>query len=308
MTTSLFLRPEHVAALTRSQREERVGALVQQSHAILTRATERHVLADGRALAATVVLFSGGNDSTVLAHLMRPRLSHAAHANTTIGIEATREFVRETCQSWHLPLFEFAAPRPSDRYEALVLAHGFPGPGHHFKMYQRLKERALEEVRRQVVRNPHKERVVFLAGRRRTESSRRTHIPTSERRGSTVWVSPLANWTKFDLTTYRLVNERVPVNEVSDLIHMSGECLCGSFARPGEREELEYWFPEFKQTILDLERRIAHRHDIPANRRTWGWGAHTQEKVPPRRRPVGTLCTSCDARFVDDELPLKWPT
>ena len=64
-----FLSPTEVAALSRHEREERVRLLVQQSHNILTRAIERHANADGRTLVGTVVLFSGGNDSTVLAHL-----------------------------------------------------------------------------------------------------------------------------------------------------------------------------------------------------------------------------------------------
>ncbi|MEQ6900791.1 hypothetical protein [Nocardioides sp. YIM 152588] len=117
MSRLIFLRPDQVAALPRSQREDRVKLLVEQSHAILNRAIERHVLADGRAVAGTVVLFSGGNDSTVLAHLFRPHASHAAHANTTIGLEATREFVRRTCREWSLPLMEFKPPNPADHYE-----------------------------------------------------------------------------------------------------------------------------------------------------------------------------------------------
>ncbi|WP_300578295.1 phosphoadenosine phosphosulfate reductase family protein [uncultured Nocardioides sp.] len=291
-----FLSPTEVAALSRHEREERVRLLVQQSHNILTRAIERHANADGRTLVGTVVLFSGGNDSTVLAHLMRDRASHAAHANTTVGLEATREFVRQTCRAWDLPLLEFAPPRECDHYENLVLDHGFPGPGHHFKMYQRLKERSLEQVRRQFVQNPYRERVVFLAGRRRTESARRASIPAVERRGSTVWVSPLVNWTRFDLTTYRLLNADVPVNEVTDLIHMSGECLCGSFAKPGEREELAFWFPAFEAQIQELESRIAEVPGIPDHRRRWGWGATLRE--PERRRGAsGPLCSSCDARF-----------
>lgn len=294
MNPHSFLRPEQVAGLTRAEREERVTLLMQQSHAILTHAIERHVLGDGRSAAGVVVLFSGGTDSTVLAHLMRSRASHAAHANTTIGIEATREFVRATCRQIALPLLEFTPPKPTDHYDALVLEHGFPGPGHHFKMYQRLKERALEEVRRQIVSNPYRERVVFLAGRRRSESTRRASIPAAERRGSTVWVSPLVNWTTFDLTTYRLIHGDVPVNEVTDLIHMSGECLCGSFARRGEREELAFWFPDLIAQIENLESQIAHRDDIPLHRRRWGWGAYTREQTDAHTS--GPLCSSCAAR------------
>jgi 3'-phosphoadenosine 5'-phosphosulfate sulfotransferase (PAPS reductase)/FAD synthetase len=300
MNRLAFLSPTEVAALSRHEREERVRLLVQQSHNIVTRAIERHSNADGRVLVATVVLFSGGNDSTVLAHLMRERSTHAAHANTTIGLEPTREFVRKSCAAWALPLLEFTPPRPSDHYENLVTDQGFPGPGHHFKMYQRLKERSLEEVRRQLVHNPYRERVIFLAGRRRTESARRATIPAVERRGSTVWVSPLVNWTQFDLTTYRLLHSYVPVNEVTELIHMSGECLCGSFAKPGEREELAFWFPSFEAHIQQLEERVSRVAGIPDHRRRWGWGATVREAD---RRPgsSGPLCTSCDARFSDVE-------
>lgn len=299
MNRLAFLSPAGVAALTRPAREERVQLLVEQSHNILTRAVERHANADDRRVVATVVLFSGGNDSTVLAHLMRERASHAAHANTTIGLEATREFVRRTCAAWALPLLEFAPPRQMDHYENLVLDQGFPGPGHHFKMYQRLKERALEQVRRQLVENPYRERIVFLAGRRRTESARRASIPAAERRGSTVWVSPLVNWTRFDLATYRLLHADVPVNEVTDLIHMSGECLCGSFAKPGEREELAFWFPEFEAQVQQLEARVAEVAGIPEHRRRWGWGASVRESSSTRGPASGPLCSSCDSRFMD---------
>lgn len=288
------LLPIEVAALTRPQREARVEQLVAEARSILAAAIAEHVTSSGHTVAGVVVLFSGGNDSTVLAHLFREQATHAAHANTTIGIEQTRQFVRDTCGRWGLPLIE----RMGDSYRALVLDQGFPGPGHHFKMFQRLKERALRQVRRELVTDPRRERVVFLAGRRRSESTRRTNVPASERDGSTVWVSPLVSWTKADLTTYRLMHRDVPVNEVSDLIHMSGECLCGSFASPGEREEVSYWFPAVFAEIAELEQSLADRADVPAYRRTWGWGADpailAASRAPGR---TGRLCSSCDDRF-----------
>ena len=287
-----------VARLTRPERESRVIHLISESFRILDEAIEEHVVTPGKHVAAVVTLFSGGNDSTVLAYMFRDVATHAAHANTTIGIEQTRDFVRNVCEEWGLPLLERTPPRETDHYRALVLDQGFPGPGHHFKMFQRLKERALRQVRSELVTNRH-QRVVFLAGRRRAESQRRQAIPLSERDGSIVWVSPLANWTKLDLTTYRLMRGDVPVNEVSDLIHMSGECLCGSFAAPGEREELTYWFPGTFAEIEALEAEIADREDIPAHRKTWGWGADPKV-LRASRKPskVGALCTSCEDRFI----------
>ncbi len=92
----------------------------------------------GKSVAGVCVLFSGGNDSTALAHLFRSRATHAVHANTTIGLEPTRDFVRNTCEEWGLPLIEKTPPRETDHYKALVLDRGFPGPAHHYKMFQRL--------------------------------------------------------------------------------------------------------------------------------------------------------------------------
>lgn len=295
-----------VAGMTRPRREERVTALIAESRAILANAITEHVTADDKILAGIVILFSGGNDSTTLAHMFRSTATHAAHANTTIGIEKTREFVRDTCAVWHLPLLEFQPPRETDHYRALVLDQGFPGPAHHFKMYQRLKERALEQVRRELV-TKRSERVVFVAGRRRTESARRASVVESERRGSTVWVSPLVNWTKADLNTYRLMFRDVPRNEASDLIHMSGECLCGSFAAPNEREEITYWFPSAFDQIADLEALIAGRPDIADHRKTWGWGAdpllRRRDRLPASK--AGALCSSCESKW--DQLEFGEP-
>lgn len=171
------------------------------------------------------------------------------------------------------------------------------------KMYQRLKERQLEQVRREFVKSPRRERILYIAGRRRSESKRRQNIPLHERRGSTIWSSPLAMWTKLDMTTYRLMyreSDPVPVNEVSDILHMSGECLCGSFAKENELEELEFWFPEVAAEIRELEREVrAAGHEEPF----CNWG-HRSGGEPPKR--TGMLCTSCeyqqDGLFTDAEL------
>jgi len=319
----LAMLPEQVATLTASQRDRRVDALIEQSTDILDAAIEENVTNEGRMVAALGVGFSGGNDSTTLAHLFRDRLDFAVHANTTIGIEETRDFVRNTCEEWGLALLERTPPREQDHYRQLVLTRargkegqalgGFPGPAMHFKMFTRLKERAIEQVQREVVTNPRKERFVLILGRRRTESERRKAVRTVDIRGSRLNVSPMVNWTKADLNTYRLRwarhGEPLPRNKASDLIHMSGECLCGSFASPGEREEIAYWFPGPFEQIADLEAELEGRDDIPEHRKTWGWGADPAKKraeteylrtfrvaVEDEHRS-GDMCSSCADRF-----------
>jgi 3'-phosphoadenosine 5'-phosphosulfate sulfotransferase (PAPS reductase)/FAD synthetase len=212
-----------VAEMSMEDRALRLGALIQEAHGLVDLAVETY--GDGKEIVGTVVLFSGGNDSTILAHLMRARATHAAHINTGIGVEATREYVRQTCRDWGLPLIE-EHPPPGSTYRELVLDQGFPGPGMHWKMYHRLKERGLRKVRKSLVLKPRQQRVVFLAGRRRDESARRALVPEMERQGSVIWSSPLVNWTSMDMNTYRRLNPDCPENQVSAALHMSGECLC----------------------------------------------------------------------------------
>lgn len=274
--------------------------MIKDAERILADATAAHL--EDRQLAGSVVLFSGGNDSSVLLDLM-VRLgaaTHAAHANTTIGISETRRFVRDRCVQLGVPLLERTAPVS---YRELVLTQGgFPGPAQHFRMYQRLKDRALRDVRRELVTNGYRQRVLFIAGRRRAESTRRNSVPEHERVDSVIWASPLANWTAADLDEYR-ERFQVPRNPVSEKLGMSGECLCGAFAEPGELHRLRHHYPEVAAEIESIQDELAERNLeaqrsgaklVPAERCTWGWGAYRDGRGGDHR--VGPLCSSCDAR------------
>ena len=178
-------------------------------------------------------------------------------------------------------------------YRELVLERGFPGPAMHYKMFQRLKERCLEQVRNELVGNPRRERVLFIAGRRRAESRRRANIPLWEVDGSVIWASPIAMWTKEDMVMYRALAQRdgdpVPFNTVADALGMSGECLCGAFAQDGELERIRCWYPETAQEIDALEADV-RAAGIPEPFCKWGHG-----KGKPTEK-TGPLCTSCDLR------------
>ena len=117
-------------------------------------------------------LVSGGNDSTVVAHLaanLGPRLDAIVHINTGIGVEQTREYTRTFSKWLNLPLIEKRGPRT---YEDLVMEYGFPGPAAHKYMYSWLKERPLREVRRDAQAGQRR-RVMFITGVRKSESQRR---------------------------------------------------------------------------------------------------------------------------------------
>lgn len=240
----------------------------------------------GHVLVASIILFSGGNDSTTVAHLFRNIATHAGHCNTGIGIEQTRQYVRETCAAWDLPLIE-KHPKPNRSFRKLVLGEamaeardgsgqrplwvGFPGakgPSHNV-MFNKLKQDSMDAMKREFVKDPRRERIIMIGGIRRGESKRRSNRSEIDRKGSAVHVSPLINWTKMDMNEYRARNPDVPRNEVSDLIHMSGECLCGAFAHPGELDEVAFWFPDVAAEIRALEAEAEARGIL---RCRWGGG------------------------------------
>lgn len=287
----------------------RIAELTAEAHRILADAINTQVHPTHE-LTGVVTLFSGGKDSTTLAHVFKGVATHAAHANTGIGIEATRQFVRDTCRDWQLPLIE-KHPLPGQTYEDIVMGRwrmqngkqpwpgGFPGPAAHFIMYRMLKERALRQVRKELVSNPRKQRVVYLTGVRTQESARRMMTTTAagpvRREGSVVWVSPLISWSDDDLMAYRRVHGAdVPLNDVSANIHMSGECLCGAFAHRGELGEIEEWYPHDAAQIRKLEAMVQAAQVGDEAHRTWGW-----DKNKPKERPSrsGALCSSCDTRY-----------
>ena len=279
--------PSVIATLTPAERWERTTKLIEQANVIIDKAWELH--AGGRMRAAWCALFSGGNDSTILTHLVRHRVDFAVHCNTTIGIEATRQFVRDTCADWGLELIERTAPTS---YRDLVLERGFPGPAMHYKMYTRLKERCLEQVRNELITDPRRQRVLFIAGRRRAESKRRQNIPLYETKGSIIWASPLAMWTKEDMVMYRALNPDVPFNSVSDALGMSGECLCGAFAQRDELERIRLWYPDTAAEIDQLEADVrAAGHKEPFCR--WGHGQGKPTEL------AGPLCASCNFHQIE---------
>jgi hypothetical protein len=100
----------------------------------------------------------------------------------------------------------------------------------------------------------------------------------------------------------------VPTNSVSDILHMSGECLCGSFASPGERAEIDYWFPMALDEVRELEAILqGPEYDhIPSYRKFWGWAAdphwREQAKAWELEHVNGGLCESCTTRAQDPDL------
>ena len=226
-------------------------------------------------------LFSGGHDSVTVTHFaaraLCERLTGVVHINTGIGIPQTRKYVRGISKYFNWNLIEYKAtenvnakgdPDPMI-YEELVIRLGFPGAFGHGMMYNRLKERQLRRLARDFDITP-KEPMILISGCRKEESTRRMGTTKEiDAQGRTIWVAPFANMTALDCADY-MERENIPRNIVKDTLHMSGECLCGAFAHPGELAEIEMWYPKTAAHIKRIEKKV-RKAGFP-----WGW-----EEQPP---------------------------
>jgi 3'-phosphoadenosine 5'-phosphosulfate sulfotransferase (PAPS reductase)/FAD synthetase len=291
-----------------------------------------------REIAGVYALYSGGNDSVVLPHLLQPYLDGIIHVNTGTAIPETTRHVREVVPAaWGLPLHEL---HPAVKYRDLVLGRvlstrgknkgrpvwiGFPGPGgdSHDVMYQRLKGQPLEAFRTRMVGGDGiRKKVLYIAGTRWAESDRRFRLAGQVTvQGGVVWVAPLIHWTNDHMQEYRnrhrceaqhehaphrlCFDGALPLNEVTEHLHGSGDCKCGSFAHEGEKQETEFFYPGSTAWIDTLEDE-AREAGIAACR----WG---QRPPGTGRRRQGVRTTSAEVPWLcagcvpgQQDLPGEW--
>ncbi len=268
-----------------------IDALVAEAHEILAMAASDHHPSH------VFALFSGGHDSLVNTYItaQQPRFSGVIHCNTGIGIEETRVFVRDTCAAHGWPLIERLPPRVS--YEQIVQRLGMPGgPEKHQITYHRLKNEAIKDIVAESKTGRY-DRIVLSTGIRKQESTRRMllHPEPIRREGSRVWVNPILGWSAFDVNQ-AIEDWGLRRNRVVDLLHRSGECLCGALARPEEIVEIEYWYPEVARRIHALEQEC-DRRGLPSR-----WGS-AFSGVRDQRQLWLPLCQDCETRWDRQEAP-----
>ena len=238
---------------------------------------------------AIYAAFSGGNDSTVMLDVVRDRIDGVLHVDTTIGIARTRQFVEQTCHDMGLPL---TVTSPPHDYEHFVRSLGFPGPSAHRWAYIHLKERAVNRWKRTILEPRKSTNVMLLTGVRVAESSRRMlHGSQNSLRDRIAWVSPLRHWTSDDMAEYRQRRPVLPRNPVSEILGMSGECMCGAYGHPVELEITRTLDPTLVARVERLQDELAaggRRHC------RWGPGGAASGAY------AGPLCTGCDQAALFD--------
>lgn len=286
----------------------------------------------------SVCLFSGGNDSGVLAFRCRDHYDELFFIDTGVCLPGVEEHVRDFAAMLEKPLFVL---RSGDAYRTMVLGDdlwwerfavarsyapslsidgmiafdkhhaaaagirrlasiygeapfGFPGKGQHGKAYSRLKERRIEERTRIAKQGQSRtSSILYLSGVRRDESRRRAKREPLTEKYSSKFVNPLIDWTNAQMAIARELYE-VPQSDVAALMHRSGECNCGAFARADEeRKMLKAFWPEWFATVIEPIEEEARRRGI----RWCFWGGYDINGVQAAgNEDPGLLCQSCPTR------------
>ena len=242
--------------------------------------------------ACLLALFSGGHDSVTSTHIatQQPAFRAVVHINTGIGIEETREYVRQVCRDQGWPLIEECAP--AGWYDQNCLAKGMPGgPMQHGIMYQRLKDDQVRAVVRRFKRRTG-DTVGLVTGVRKSESERRMRVHPEPviRERAQLWINPILDWTAGDVNDY-MAAVGLPRNPVVDKLHRSGECLCGALADPLELDWIAYWYPDVASRIRSLE------HECFKRQLPYRWGTKPSQPFEPDQLML-PLCQDCPTRWV----------
>lgn len=229
----------------------------------------RLVIEEARAEGAEefYALVSGGKDSLATASVAFDLgvLDGIIYIDTTIRVPDSLEHVKQVAFERGWP--EVTVLTTKKTFESFVLKYGFPRPSSHTWAFNSLKWYPLWEFRRDT-----KDRnICFLSGVRRLESRRRMGHVTRfyrepKKRGDRMmWAAPIINWSTPEVLSY-LVDKGIVISPAYKKIGISGDCLCGAYARAGEAELIAKHYPEVAEQIRLLEEKAKGR----TSQKTWG--------------------------------------
>lgn len=229
----------------------------------------------------TVLLaFSGGNDSRVLAHVMKPIFSEMpyqlelAAIETGLQMDGWKQSIIDFAEWIDLPV-SFWTGEGRDYYGPYVSEFGWPGNSEHSKIQNRLKGRAYYKMMRQHrsgtagKMKAENKAVWILSGIRKFESRKRQLLksPYSYREG-VQFINPIFYWTNAQVIDY-IIDHNIP-----DAPGAQWDCKCGATVKNADTEwhDIEQNAPCLREYLESLK-----------NPMPWAWGrfnsaAHKAQK------------------------------
>lgn len=196
-------------------------------------------------------LFSGGKDSIVAC--LVAGVKEVVYCRTGVGLN--EQYVKDMCKrfDWKLIIVE---PKQGESYEEFVKKYGFPHSGIHNSIMGCLKFHPLRKwhyEQKKLGRN-----IMFVSGARRKESKRRKKRDYMKKQYNELdgmrFYKSIFDWTTTQVWDY-LKENNIPRSPIYETMHISGDCLCGSFSSKGESAFLKMFHPKMFNYFLELEKK-----------------------------------------------------
>lgn len=238
------------------------------------------------------VLVSGGKDSLTTAAVVDEagKLGACIALKTGISTPDWEPFIVKTCadRGWPLEIYE-----TDTTYEDFVLKYGFPGPSKHSWAMRYLKGRAIRAYKRA---HPYG---ILASGVRADESDKRaiSTRPVGQWEGTPI-LAPIYDWTTEDTWAFFRDRgfERAPGYST---LQISGDCLCGAYAREDEPKAIEYWYPGIWKRFTDLKEAVKDKFPTRCD-----WGCGWKNKAKPKKGAEALICVECAPRDLFEEQPV----
>lgn len=256
-----------------------------------------------------ICLFSGGYDSMCMTHLVHsykwdiPLLVYAI--DTQLSADGWRNYVDSTAHSfgWYFDIYDSISG--FKEFVKLVKKHGCPyTPGSHSAVYNRLKDRAIEQMLRDhktyrpdKLKYKHKryDKILFLTGIRQSESIKRSKLKSpiqrKSERSAAVFANPIFYWSEEDLLKYHVEND-LPTNPFYDTVGGSGDCQC-NFLNFINLETLKKHSPNLAKGNVALIDSISRQYH------NYGWDEKGKNSY--KQKSDTYLCSNCDRTVKDRE-------
>jgi phosphoadenosine phosphosulfate reductase len=237
-------------------------------------------------------LVSGGKDSLSTAQVLHEagKLEACVALDTGLNTPDWKDFVIKTCADRGWPL-EFYATDPS-AYDDFVLRYGFPGPAKHSWVMRVLKGRCIRQFRKA------RPDGILASGVRQDESAKRAGStkPVGQWEGAPI-LAPIYDWTT-DATWAFFRDRGFERSPAYSTLQISGDCLCGAYAREGEPEAVAHWYPAVWARFQALAEAVKDKFPTRAS-----WGCGWKNKMKPKRPDEAMVCAECAPRDLFEEQP-----
>jgi len=249
------------------------------------------------------VAYSGGKDSGIVLDIIAKNYPDnfrgVVFVDTGIATDATINFVKDYCSKRAYPLYVLKPENVVRKngipfsYENLVMTYGFPSQRGHTVTMRYLKFFPIRQFIQQRIKDG--EKACIISGVRKKESARRNnrYYTPLDKDGKVIFIKPLFYKSNDWVYRYFMENDikRSPVYET---LHISGDCLCGCFAKKSEAKIIQMFHPEVYDKILKLEAKFNKIKNHPyKNFNRWANSGNSMKDIKSQTTIESYLCSDC---------------